>query len=145
MTMCIRLSHRRVQAAKGRKRERGTSAVEFALIMPVFLLLIIGVAELSRAIWIYGTVAHAAREGTRYAMVRGAENKQPATAVDVETYVQERAGYGSSTQVITTWQPDNKPGSIVQVSVQYEFKSVASLLPIGPLALSSSSRMVIAH
>ena len=128
-----------------RKRERGTSAVEFALIMPIFLLVIIGVGELSRAIWIYGTVAHAAREGTRYALVRGAENKAPVTAADVESYVRAKAGYGSLLQVTTTWQPDNKAGSIVQVSVQYEFTSVASLLPLPPLALSSTSRMVIAH
>jgi Flp pilus assembly protein TadG len=127
------------------KRERGASAVEFALVVPMFLLILIGVAELTRAVWIYGTVAHAAREGTRYAMVRGAENKAPATAADIESYVQAKAGYGSSTEVTTTWQPDNKPGSTVHVSVQYNFQSVTSFLPIGPIALHSSSRMVIAH
>jgi hypothetical protein len=111
----------------------------------MFLLVILGVGELSRAVWIYGTVAHAAREGTRYAMVRGAENKAPATAEEIASYVQAKAGYGTSAAVNTTWQPDNKPGSTVQVTVQYEFQSVASLLPIGPIALRSSSRMVIAH
>ena len=143
--MFMRQLNRGPQLKRGRKRERGTSAVEFALVMPIFVLIIIGVLEISRAIWIHGTVAHAAREGTRYAMVRGAENKEPVTAADVQSYVQAKAGYGTSTQVTTTWNPDNKPGSIVQVNVQYEFKSLASILPIGPLALSSSSRMVIAH
>jgi Flp pilus assembly protein TadG len=128
-----------------RWRERGTSAIEFSLILPIFLLLILGVEELGRAVWIHGTVAHAAREGTRYAMVRGAENQQPATAEDIESYVRKKAGYGWSTQVITTWDPDNKPGSIVQVSVQYNFQSFAAILPLGPIALQSSSRMVIAH
>jgi Flp pilus assembly protein TadG len=143
--MSLRQLHTARQFKRGRKNERGTSAIEFALVLPMFLLLIVGVGELARAIWIHGTVAHAAREGTRYAMVRGAESKEPATAQEIESYVQGKAGYGSSTQVTTTWEPDNKPGSVVQVSVQYEFQSLASVLPIGPLALSSSSRMVIAH
>jgi Flp pilus assembly protein TadG len=143
--MGIRLFHTGVRPKRSRKRERGTSAVEFALVIPVFLLVIVGVGELTRAVWIYGTVAYAAREGTRYAMVRGAENKDPATAADIESYVQAKAGYGSLTEVTTTWAPDNKPGSIVEVNVQYDFQSVASMLPIGPIALRSSSRMVIAH
>lgn len=51
--------------------ERGTSAVEFALVAPAFLLLIFGVLDFGFGIWTYNNVAEAAREGARYAIVRG--------------------------------------------------------------------------
>jgi hypothetical protein len=45
----------------------------------------------------------------------------------------------------TTWTPDNKPGSSVQVKVQYNFKPLVPLLPSAVLRLSSTSQMVISQ
>lgn len=46
--------------------ERGVSAVEFALIAPVLILLLVGILDLGRAVNAYVTVSNAAREGTHY-------------------------------------------------------------------------------
>jgi Flp pilus assembly protein TadG len=51
--------------------EGGQSLVEFALILPVLLLIITGVFDVGRAAWQENTLAYAAREGTRYAIVHG--------------------------------------------------------------------------
>ena len=46
-------------------RERGAAAVEFALILPVFLLLIAGAIDLTRMMYTQVIVTNAAREGAR--------------------------------------------------------------------------------
>jgi len=48
-------------------RERGAELVEFALVFPLFLLLMVGVVEFGRAYNIYENVIHATREGVRAA------------------------------------------------------------------------------
>ena len=52
--------------------ERGASAVEFALVAPVFFLLIFGIVDFGLGIWTYNNLSQAVREGARYAIVRGA-------------------------------------------------------------------------
>lgn len=51
--------------------EAGQSLVEFALILPIVLLIITGLFDVARATWQENTLAYAAREGTRYAIVHG--------------------------------------------------------------------------
>src|SRR3954468_24462843 len=45
--------------------ERGASAVEFALIMPVLIVLVLGIAVFGHAFQVQGTLSAAAREGVR--------------------------------------------------------------------------------
>ena len=45
--------------------ERGATAVEFALIVPLLIVLVIGIAEFGRAFQVQGTLSAAAREGVR--------------------------------------------------------------------------------
>jgi Flp pilus assembly protein TadG len=45
--------------------ERGASAVEFALIVPLLILLVLGIAEFGHAFQVQGTLSAAAREGVR--------------------------------------------------------------------------------
>ncbi len=46
-------------------RERGASAVEFALIVPMLLILVLGIAEFGRAYNVQTTLSGAARAGVR--------------------------------------------------------------------------------
>lgn len=52
-----------------RRDARGQSLVEFALIVPVFVLLLVGLFDVGRAVYAYNTVNNAAREGARWAIV----------------------------------------------------------------------------
>ena len=45
--------------------ERGASAVEFAMIVPLLIALVLGVAEFGHAFSVQGTLSAAAREGAR--------------------------------------------------------------------------------
>ncbi len=52
-------------------RRRGQGMVEFALILPLMLLLISGIIEFGRMLSIYNSVSNAAREAARYGSVVG--------------------------------------------------------------------------
>jgi Flp pilus assembly protein TadG len=54
-------------AKRGMRGERGAIAVEFAIILPVLLLLIFGALDLAHAYYIQHIVTTASREGARYA------------------------------------------------------------------------------
>jgi Flp pilus assembly protein TadG len=45
--------------------ERGAAAVEFALVLPLLLLLFIGIVEFSQALQVHARLSAAAREGAR--------------------------------------------------------------------------------
>ena len=45
--------------------ERGASAVEFGMIVPLLLVLVIGIVEFGHAFQVQGTLSAAAREGAR--------------------------------------------------------------------------------
>ena len=52
-----------------RRRDRGQALVEFALVIPVFLLVMVALFDLGRAVFAYNTLTNAAREGARMAIV----------------------------------------------------------------------------
>ncbi|SEL46120.1 TadE-like protein [Blastococcus sp. DSM 46786] len=58
------MSERRV------RDERGATAVEFAFIVPLLVLLVIGIAEFGHAFQVQGTLSAAAREGVRAMALR---------------------------------------------------------------------------
>src|SRR5919106_6086289 len=48
---------------------RGQALVEFALVLPIFILLLVAIFDLGRAVFAYNTLTNAAREGARIAIV----------------------------------------------------------------------------
>jgi len=56
-----------------RSGERGQGLVEIALVLPVFLLIVLGTIDFGRAIYYYSVISNGAREGARYAIVHGSK------------------------------------------------------------------------
>jgi Flp pilus assembly protein TadG len=52
-------------------RARGQALVEFALVFPLFVLLLFGLVDLGRLAYINNAIAEAAREGARWGTVQG--------------------------------------------------------------------------
>lgn len=116
--------------------ERAVSTVEFALIAPVLLLILVGILDLGRAVNAYVTVGNAAREGTHYltthplapeSAVRTAVRDRvvpldPAT-VGVEAFYYE----GGAFQDWPTSAPTPNPSpsmTPVRVTVSYDWRAV---------------------
>lgn len=53
------------------KKFRGQAAVEFALVLPLLMVVVYGLVEAGRAIFIYSSVTNASREAVRYASAYG--------------------------------------------------------------------------
>jgi Flp pilus assembly protein TadG len=51
-------------------RQNGQSLVEFALVIPIFLLLLFGLIDLGRLVYINNAISEGAREGTRWGSVQ---------------------------------------------------------------------------
>ena len=119
--------------------ERGSTLVEFAFVFLLFVVLVVATIELGRGVWLYITVAHAARQGVRYAQVQG----DAATITGIKGFV-ESASIGLEAEKLTvlpTWTSDERErGSIVQVDVSYPFDLVAPGLLGLPSSLQVSSR-----
>jgi Flp pilus assembly protein TadG len=62
------------------REERGATAVEFAMIVPLLLVLVLGIAEFGHAFQVQGTLSAAAREGAR---VMALQNDQAAARTAV--------------------------------------------------------------
>ena len=120
-----------------RKSSRGQNLVEFALILPVFLLLVLFIFDISRAVYFYSVMYNAVREGARVAAV-GETN-----VVVIKTVVVDRA-FGMALDpvagVIVTIGTDE-----VVVSASYEYNPVTPLisafLPSGRLNLQAETSM----
>lgn len=97
------------------KDSAGQTLIEFALVLPVFLLVLTGLMDVARAVWQVNTLAYAAREGTRYAIVHGSGHENPGLVArpgntdEVEEVV-ERAALGvADVTVVVDW-PDTISG-----------------------------------
>lgn len=131
-----------------KQRQRGAETVEAALVTTVFLMVLMGIMDFGRLVWMYGTLTHATREAARYAMAHGSESSQPASSADIAAVVNSQAiGLDSSSIVVTpAWSPDNRPGSTVTVTVQYNFSPLpVPYTKIGTLVLRSVSQQVISY
>jgi hypothetical protein len=59
---------------KAVKKTSGQSLVEFALLLPLFLFLVMGLFEIGRAVLYFSVLNNAVREGTRLAIVQPADD-----------------------------------------------------------------------
>jgi Flp pilus assembly protein TadG len=60
---------RRAGKVGGDARRRGSAIVEFALVLPVFLLFLLGAIEMGRVLFTYNSAVEATRLGARTAVV----------------------------------------------------------------------------
>src|SRR5687768_17014002 len=75
---------------RGLRNRRGAVVVEFALIATLLVSMIVGVVDFGRAVWVRVSVGHAAREGARWAIVRGSESGRVADTAAVGAYVRSK-------------------------------------------------------
>lgn len=107
--------------------ERGAAAVEFALVVPLLLLLVLGIAEFGRAYNISSTLAGAAREGARTMALENSTSAARSAAQGAAT------GLGLSASQITVTPsscPTSSTGSttLVTVRITYPMTFVSGLL-----------------
>jgi|SRR6478672_6174219 len=140
----------------GRAGSRAQALVEFALVAPLFFLLIFAVIDFGRYVYYVQILNNAAREGARYAIVHGSNSLNPTgpTSSDpsgnaVKSVVRSYAVgvIGDSTVLVVnpSWNPTslNTRGTRVTVQVTYPFHSVIPVVPLPPVTINGESTLVI--
>ena len=104
------------------RSERGQSLVEYALILPVLMILLVGIMEFALVALDYATLSNAAREGARAAAVVSTDADARSAAVAAA----ERAAVtldDDELSVIATVSADT-----VQVRVEYDVHLITAAL-----------------
>jgi Flp pilus assembly protein TadG len=108
-------------ATKKRKGERGQNLVEFALVLPIFLVLVFGIVDFGMGLKAWIQVTNAAREAARYAAVTCATD-----AADVDLVKDRAVDIASGLITAADVTVTNCPGAstesvVVQIDYAYEF------------------------
>jgi len=128
----------------------GQSLAEFAITVPMILLLVIGMVEFARGWMVRQVIVNVAREGARLAVIPTSTNATVSARVDSLLTVSGINPANASITVTTcdgtgcAGQPD-----VVQITVPYQFALVGPVLnyvcgsscSLGTVNLTSTSRM----
>ena len=139
----------------------GNAAVETAVVLPVFLLMVFGIMEFGRAYWIWNTVQLAVGDANRYAMVFNTKSCPtsnptgygPASSCCQNTLANCAVTYAKShlydvpssavTVTATTGTTTTSNGATIStltISGSYTFDFIVpNLLPFGPFTLTTQS------
>lgn len=140
--------------------ERGQALVEFALIIPVLVLIVLAMFDLGRGVFAFNEISNAAREGGRTAIVNQyapdivARAVAQATSLDISTTDTCTAGVpsGSSGVCATFFSPDLQadcsplaPGCVAIVRVKYTFTAITPIIGnlIGSIPMTSTTQQTI--
>lgn len=149
----------------------GQALVEFVLVAPLFFLLIFAIIDFGRYVYYVQILNNAAREGTRYAIVHGSNGLPSSGPPAPGTVSLDPAGdnvkavvrdylvgvIGSGTSILDVsvcWlnQPtgttprcggSNGRGNPVEVTVDYQFRSVIPIVPLPPVQIRGGSTLVV--
>jgi Flp pilus assembly protein TadG len=116
------MNRRRPRAGAG---DRGAAAVEFALLLPVLLLIVFGIIDFGRALNAQITLTQAAREGERLAAVG-----QPTAVVVARTQAAATTLTGV-TVTVTACPAGAGLGTTAVVKASYPFSFIT---PVGAIA-----------
>jgi Flp pilus assembly protein TadG len=103
------------------KSQRGASAVEFAILAPLFVALLFAIVEFGLIIYTKSMLAHASREGARYGVVYCTPRR---TSSEIQAVVQNflnQCGL-TSTASVTVTGAGGASGSNLDVLVTYTYQ-----------------------
>jgi len=109
------------------RHESGQNLVEFALVLPILMLIILGIVEFSWAWLQTNTATSAAREAARVAAVTTSPYSTAAAEARARTVLQN-AGIDSGAATVTISAPDAATQQIT-VTVQFQYHSITGFIP----------------
>jgi len=123
-------------------KRKGTAAVEFAFVAPVFFLLVFGMIEFSRMVMIQQSLTNAAREGCRMAALATTMSSSAVESA-VRSHLNTSMSNASDAQEVRVTVPTGmsaaSSGSDLAVQVEVDYADV-SWLPVEILGLNPTLR-----
>ena len=126
-----------MQTASKFRSEKGAELIEFALTLPLILLLCLGVIEFGRAYYTYNILAKAVRDGARY-LSTGMVTSTGTIDSTIATQTRNVVVYGAVTNTGTPILPDLATGQVslpapTVVSPSEQYVTVSVNYPYVPL------------
>ena len=124
-----------------RPARRGAAVVEFAVIAPLFFMMVFGIIEFGRALMVQQILTNASREGARRAIVEGTTASEVEELVD--DYLTNASVSGTTTAVSPNVLATAGMGEKVTVTVSVPYAEVAWLPSwfLGDNTLTASTSM----
>jgi Flp pilus assembly protein TadG len=122
--------------------------VEFALVAPIFFMMLFGVIECGRLLWTDHELANGVREGARLAMVRGSESTSPIVTTDpIKTQILDKtAGLSSGGLNVSAVGLGGDPGTSVTITGSYQYDVLFGIIPgLSDFTMSKSTTVIIQH
>ncbi len=121
----------RIKTYREGDRQRGVAIVEFTIILPVMLFLIVAVAEFGRAFLYYNTLTRAVRDSARYVASHALKGQSQVVEIDAELIeaAQNLVDYGNATGTGTPTTAWDAPGT---VTITEEADGVVTVLASYP-------------
>ena len=118
-----------MKAMRGVRDQSGQAMIEFALIMPILLILVVGIVEFGRAWNVQQVMTDAAREGARKAAVFD----ESVTEADVRNTIMRALATsaidtGSATVAYPGWDAGTNDPVTVSIQVPYRFTFFGPLI-----------------
>lgn len=137
-------SERVGHSSRKARRDVGQALVEFALILPVFLLLTLATLDFSRAYFTIHVLNNASREGARVGVLSGA------TSADVTNFINNQlnaAGLDAQASNVSVSGVDGAaPGDSTTVSVSFPFQTLTgSIIPGWTGTINLAQTTVMRH
>ena len=119
---------------------RGQSLVEFALVLPILLVMFMGIFDFGRAIFAFNSVSNAAREGVRVAIV-----DQNQSVITNEARAAMTGLPPDGTSVTFTNCGTLKIGCLASVKVTYGWHALTPIIGnlVGPKTIESTTTMPV--
>ncbi|HLE59058.1 MAG TPA: TadE family protein [Candidatus Limnocylindria bacterium] len=125
---------------------RGQTAVEFALILPLFILLLLGIFDLGRAVYAFNTISNAAREGVRLGIVdqnvTRVQDRAVQHAVSLAAVPGDVDVAFLSADLSSTCPSPIAIGCVAQITVHYSFTAATPIIGnlVGVIDMASTTR-----
>jgi len=105
--------------------QRGQQLVEFALLLPLLLLLLFGIIEFGIAVFRYDTIANASREIARYGIVQLVQLNKEEAKEAIKQYIEDEmprwtTGLISDSMIVTPTLTPDIWRTTVHITVTYE-------------------------
>jgi len=123
---------------------KGQTLVEFGLVLPLILLLLLAVLDFGRGVSAYLALAHSAREGARAGIYTSTTDNEIRDTVRRQALM---LGDLPESKIIISPAFPRSSGDELQVTVTYDFDAVTPLVSAfwggGALGMSSSARVKV--
>jgi Flp pilus assembly protein TadG len=138
----------RRQRSPSRARVRGQSLVEFALVFPIVIVILLAIFDLGRLVFAYNDIGNAARQGARTAIVDQGGNNARDRVIEMATSLGLQASDVDVSYIKSDGTACPTPKTLacqVVVTVNFDWSAITPVIGniVGPITVTTTAQMPI--